>query len=115
AGKCSANDGHRQGLMRQPRPKQPFRGLRVRRALRGLALLAGAALGGVLLLACWPMRTAPLRYIPLPPMSFQRAVSRLDEQEKEALPTLQSGCRSQVLHHGRRTERVFVLLHGLSN
>lgn len=86
-----------------------------RRAVRVAAVIVVAGLVVLALLAYWPVKVTPLVYTPLAPMSYQQTISFVDEQVRLAPSTLQSECRVQLLHHGRRTERVFVLLHGLSN
>lgn len=83
----------------------------VQALLGGLALLLGATL----LLAFWPMRLPRLTSTPHPTRTFSEAIARARKTVELTSPTLQPECRGEVMHHGRRTARVFVLMHGLSN
>ncbi len=73
----------------------------------------------VLAATAWLVRPLP----PLPPgpppnpsASYEAAMERVAAvQATEAALPLHDGGRSIILTHGRRTERVFVLLHGLTN
>src|SRR4051812_30555562 len=87
----------------------------VRLALRVLAGTVLAVLGLMALLAFWPMSLPPLKHTPRPARSFSEAISRARATIEWTSPTIQPECRGEVMHHRRRTERAFVLLHGLSN
>ena len=81
-------------------------------------MLAGGVAAAVLLLlllAYWPTGHRPLVYNPLALHSYADTVSRIEERIRQAPPEIEPECRGQMLQHGRRTERVFVLMHGLSN
>lgn len=87
----------------------------LQRVLKVLVGVAGVGIGAILLLAFWPMQRLSLAYTPLPRLSFHKAVEQLEQADRDASPGLQAECGTQLLHHGHPTERVFVLLHGLSN
>jgi hypothetical protein len=80
-------------------------------------LLAIAAL--ILLGLIWLLRPIPLHELvsaPDPVSSYEEAMARWAETEaNEAALPLHEGGRSIVLTHGHETDRVFVLLHGLTN
>jgi len=80
-------------------------------------LAAPAAL--LLLGAVWLLRPLPLDDLastPGPARSYEEAMARWERaQAYEADQPLHDGGRSIVLTHGHPTERVFVLLHGLTN
>jgi carboxylesterase len=63
-----------------------------------------------------PVATDDLVSAPNPAASYEEAMARAEalRATEEALP-LHEGGRTIVLSHGHRTDRVFVLLHGLTN
>lgn len=81
-----------------------------------IALVTAALL---LLGLVWLVRPLPLHNLvsaPDPAASYEEAVARWAEiQAREAALPLHDGGRTIVLTHGHKTERVFVLLHGLTN
>jgi carboxylesterase len=83
--------------------------------LRILAVIAALLLLGL----GWLLRPLPLQDLVStdnPATSYDEAMARWDEtRAKEASLPLHDGGRSIVLTHGYETERVFVLLHGLTN
>ena len=83
--------------------------------LRILAVIAALLLLGL----GWFLRPLPLHdrvSTGNPATSYDEAMARWDEtRAKEAGLPLHDGGRSIVLTHGYETERVFVLLHGLTN
>ena len=83
--------------------------------LRILAVIAALLLLGL----GWLLRPLPLHDLVStenPATSYDEAMARWDEtRAKEAGLPLHDGGRSIVLTHGYETERVFVLLHGLTN
>lgn len=87
----------------------------MRPGLRILAVIAALLLLGLL----WLVRPLPLHDLisqPEPAASYNEAMARWAEtQAREAALPLHDGGRSIVLTHGHETERVFVLLHGLTN
>lgn len=87
----------------------------VRRGLRLGALLLAVLAVALALLAFIPLRAAPLAYRPLPAMTFAQTVAAVEERIRLAPEEIRPECRGQMLQHGRPTERVFVLMHGLSN
>jgi len=87
----------------------------MRTALRILAVIAALLMLG----AVWLLRPLPLDDLvsaPDPARSYDEAMERWElTQAKEADLPLHEGGRTIVLSHGYPTERVFVLLHGLTN
>ena len=83
--------------------------------LRILAVIAALLLLGL----GWLLRPLPLHDLVStdnPATSYDEAMARWDEtRAKEVGLPLHDGGRSIVLTHGYETERVFVLLHGLTN
>jgi hypothetical protein len=83
-------------------------------------LRVSAVIAALLLLGLgWCLRPLPLHDLVStenPATSHDEAMARWDEtRAKEADLPLHDGGRSIVLTHGYETERVFVLLHGLTN
>lgn len=77
-----------------------------------------ALLGVPILLLAWLM-ISPIpdfQSNPQPAKSFNEALAKFQalRQEESALPLAPEGA-SRLLHHGQKTDRVFVLLHGLTN
>ena len=87
----------------------------MRTALRILAVMAALLVLG----AVWLLRPLPLDDLvssPNPARSYDEAMERWEgAQAREADLPLHEGGRTIVLTHGYQTERVFVLLHGLTN
>ena len=84
-----------------------------------LSPIASIAVGLFAMATVWLLRPLPLDDLiskPAPARSYEEAMERWSEvQEREARQPLHDGGRSIVLTHGHETERVFVLLHGLTN
>jgi hypothetical protein len=87
----------------------------MRTALRILAVMAALLVLG----AVWLLRPLPLDDLVSssnPARSYDEAMERWEgAQAREADLPLHEGGRTIVLTHGYQTERVFVLLHGLTN
>ena len=87
----------------------------MRIGLRILAVIAAVTALGMV----WLLRPLPLDDLvsaPDPARSYDEAMERWElTQAKEADLPLHEGGRTIVLSHGYPTERVFVLLHGLTN
>ena len=87
----------------------------MRTALRILAVIAALLMLGTV----WLLRPLPLDDLvsaPDPARSYDEAMERWElTQANEADLPLHEGGRTIVLSHGYATERVFVLLHGLTN
>jgi hypothetical protein len=87
----------------------------MRTGLRILAVIAALLLLGL----AWFLRPLPLDDListPSPALSYEEAMARWAEtRATEAALPLHDGGRSIVLTHGHQTDRVFVLLHGLTN
>jgi hypothetical protein len=85
-----------------------------------IGLKIAAAVATLLLLGlAWLLRPLPLDDLasaPDPTSSYDEAMERWAEtQAREAALPLHDGGRTIVLSHGHSTDRVFVLLHGLTN
>jgi hypothetical protein len=80
-------------------------------SLWGTALLAAA----VAAMAYLPLSASPLSYTATEPRTYTEAVSEVDAENRRSAATIQPECRGTLLLNGRRTDRVFLLLHGLSN
>src|SRR6516225_10375858 len=77
-----------------------------------LLVLLSATVG----LCLWLWRVPDFVSIPKPEGDYQKAIEKFSALEKaeSALPLRPEG-RSRLLTQGHKTERVFVLLHGLTN
>lgn len=79
-----------------------------------------AVLLAALALACWLgwsiWKTPAFHSKPQPARSFDEALGKFEKlrSAESSLPLSPEGA-SRLLHHGRKTERAFVLLHGLTN
>lgn len=78
-----------------------------------IRLLVAAALA---LCAFYVFRVPRFASTPAPAKTFQEAMAKFSalQKEEEALPLRPEG-RSRIFSHGKKTARVFVLLHGLTN
>lgn len=64
----------------------------------------------------WLWRVPEFVSVPQPAKSYQKAMEKFATVEKaESALSLCPEGRSRLLTHGHKTERVFVLLHGLTN
>lgn len=79
-----------------------------------LAILGALLVGAVLAVAFWPVDTDGLRSSPDPATGYDDALARFAE-DRAALPELNPLCEPQILDHGRKVERVVVLIHGVSS
>lgn len=81
--------------------------------MRKIVLLAFV----ILLLTVMVLSQIPaFQSTPRPAASFEEALTKFEalQREEATLPLRPEGA-SRLLHHGQKTERVFVLLHGLTN
>lgn len=70
----------------------------------------------ILLVAGWqPVSADGLRPAPDPAATYEAAVIRFEQMVKSEPDTVNPVSRSYLLAHGRRTPRVYVLLHGTTN
>ena len=87
--------------------------------MRTILKIAAIMAALLVLGAVWLLRPLPLDDLvsaPDPARSYDEAMERWElTQVKEADLPLHDGGRTIVLSHGYPTERVFVLLHGLTN
>jgi len=80
--------------------------------------IVGWALAFVLLLllaAVLPVMTGSLRSKPNPAGSYDEAVARFQQATSHPEAPIHDRCVPQLMLHGAPTDKVFVLLHGLSN
>lgn len=83
------------------------------RVLGVVVLLMGAA---VLALAVVPVSTGGLVSSPDPSSGYANAVARFEQvRARERREGVYGPCRSRLLDHGRRSDVVVVLVHGLTN
>lgn len=62
-----------------------------------------------------PMPAPSLRFIRASPRGYSQVVAEIETENRQASPSILPECASTLLLHGRKTERVYVLLHGFSN
>lgn len=89
-----------------------------RRSLSAIAALAGVSAGvAVGALVARENRRVPLLTTPhSPTLDLEEACERFGELTAiDAIEDIDPLCTSRLLHHDRRTERVFVLYHGYTN
>lgn len=77
-------------------------------------LLLLAIAGAAVLLTLW--KIPHFESLPKPAASYEEALTKFEtlRAAEAALPLSDQGA-SRLLHHGQKTERAFVLLHGLTN
>lgn len=81
-------------------------------------LILRALLVGVLLLIatlCWPFSSKFVAPAMTSSASYDASIAALQQMVAETPATVREDARPQFLVHGAPTERVYVLLHGLSN
>jgi len=95
-------------------PAAPSRRLWLKRFLIVLGVALGLAAGYLFLK---PVGIAVPDGSAVQPMSWSETTAAVaDIQAREAAdPTIQADCRTRLLDHGERTEKVIVLLHGYTN
>jgi pimeloyl-ACP methyl ester carboxylesterase len=95
-------------LLRPVNSWSPFR-----RAALMASVLGVGTLAGVFFL---PLNRRPFSHQSQEKLlSYEEAVRAIRSLAATSPPTVRKECTTQLLEHGRPTERVFVLLHGLSN
>lgn len=83
---------------------------------RRFLILPGAGLALVAAMVLIPTMRKPFGHrTPGPPPTYEQAMAELRAMLAEPLPEVSPEGRPVLLEHGYQTERVFVLLHGLSN
>lgn len=80
-----------------------------------LAAAFGALLVLVLMLALVPVGTGGLESRPDPADDYDTAVARVDAIIADEQGKVCDVCESRLLSHGEKTDRVVVLIHGLTN
>jgi alpha-beta hydrolase superfamily lysophospholipase len=92
------------------------------RVFSWLKKIAWAVFLSALALALWvawlafvPKAVAPLASVPNPVGSFDEAVSKVEAMRALAPAEVRAECRATILDHGKKTEHVYVLMHGLTN
>ncbi|MEW5421706.1 alpha/beta hydrolase [Amorphus sp. 3PC139-8] len=83
-----------------------------RRAAIGWVVILVASVAALLFL---PISTAGLTASPNPTRSYADALERFAAHADNAPEPLNPFCESRLLGHGQRTDKVFVLLHGVSS
>ena len=93
-----------------------FASMKPRRLLLLLLFLFLLLLCAAVGLSIWLWRVRDFVSIPEPAENYQKAIEkfRAIEKAESVLPLCREG-RSRLLTQGHKTERVFVLLHGLTN
>jgi pimeloyl-ACP methyl ester carboxylesterase len=66
-------------------------------------------------LSVWPMKQMVLEAEIQPAGNFQEALRLIEDLQAQIPAEVRPECRGMVLHHGRSTKRVYVLMHGLTN
>ena len=69
----------------------------------------------LLLAAVLPVMTGSLRSKPNPPLNYDDALVRFRQMTSHPEAPIHERCVPQLMVHGAPTDKVFVLLHGLSN
>lgn len=87
----------------------------LRRGLRGAAGATLFLLALLVVLACWPLPPVTGSYQATDITPYAEAVAGLRAEIRQTPAEIEPACRVGLLLHGRRTERVFVLLHGFTN
>ena len=87
------------------------------RSARNILLLGSAfAVGAVLTALCWPPpRRSFVHTSPGKARSYEEAVKEIQTLISDTPANIRPECVAQLFEHGRPTEKVFVLMHGLSN
>jgi pimeloyl-ACP methyl ester carboxylesterase len=84
-----------------------------RRVARSAVIAVVGVLAVLLAAAAVPVSTSGLESRPGAAFDFTTAVAELARIDAEEAATVRSDCRSRVWSHGRRAERVIVLVHPL--
>jgi pimeloyl-ACP methyl ester carboxylesterase len=79
----------------------------------GVSLLF--VLGLLVLALTWPVDTTGLHSHPRPAAGYAEAVARIAELQAQDTTAVNPLCRTIVMTHGVRTERVVVFIHGFTN
>jgi len=87
----------------------------VGRALKWIGIALLVVLAVALALALWPASTDGLASGARPVSSYRRAMAELAAIHRTEQKDVIAPCRSTALTHGRKTENVVVLVHGLTN
>jgi pimeloyl-ACP methyl ester carboxylesterase len=78
--------------------------------------LAAMVLVGILTwLAFAPQALPPLEMVPQPVGTFREAVSKVEAMRAHTPGEVRAECRATILDHGKKTDQVYVLMHGLTN
>src|SRR5262249_14331141 len=75
----------------------------------------GVALLAIVLWLLIPPSRVGLATDPRPAASYDEALRRVDRLRSDDTPAISSVCGTRLLTHGRRTSRVVVMFHGLTN
>jgi esterase/lipase len=78
-------------------------------------LLLAAILLAVFVVLAPPMVIPKIPPLPPRPPTYEEAAGMIGELLQNDRPDVQAVCRHRALLHGRKTPRVYVLMHGLAN
>jgi esterase/lipase len=95
-------------------PRRQRRSLSVR-ILRWTGAVLAAVVALVTVMAVWPASTSGLRAEPEPTTTHDEAVARFAEVTAGEEGSVFEPCESRLLDHGKATDVVVVLFHGLTN
>ncbi len=87
----------------------------MKRFVRASLVTIGTLVVILISLAYFPMTGPSLRLSIALPRAYSQVVAEIERENRQATSSIQPECASTLLHHGRKTERVFVLFHGFSN
>jgi pimeloyl-ACP methyl ester carboxylesterase len=87
----------------------------LKRLVRAGLWVIGFVVVILIAMAYLPMPAPSLRYLRASPLGYSQVVAETEKENRQAADFVQAECASTLLLHGRRTERVYVLLHGFSN
>ncbi len=69
----------------------------------------------ILILIIQPINTKNLISYPQPAADYEQALHKLDDQLSKDLPRIRDICKTRLLTHGHKTEKVIVFFHGFTN
>lgn len=83
--------------------------------MKRLAWVAAIIVATAVSLWLWPRPAPKAPYRLDPTVDYSEAVRRIEALRREDGADVSPACHTRFLTHGRRTERVIVLFHGLTN
>lgn len=82
---------------------------------RAVFLWLALLVAGVAALFFWPVDTSGLQSKPDPTSDYQAAVARFEQETANPPEPLNPLCEPKLHGHGQKTDKVFVLVHGVSS